>query len=137
MRLAHGHLPTTSAIQIALEMKKKTVGVATAVLMGLPLMAAAQANPADPGASAPALGYQSAFSQYKPWQDIKPADWRAVNDTVRDAGAKSGGHGGHGAAPGTAPTPAAAPTAAPGHAAPAAAPAPQAPPDHQGHGSHK
>lgn len=117
-------------------MKKKTVGVAVAVLMGLPLMAAAQANPADPGAGAPALEYKSAFSDYKPWQDIKPADWRAVNDTVRDAAAKSGGHGGHGPAPGTAPAPAAAPAAAPCQTPPAA-PAPQAPAGHEGHGSHK
>ena len=46
-------------------MKKKTSWVATAALMGLPLMVAAQANPADPGAAAPALKYQSAFSDYK------------------------------------------------------------------------
>ena len=137
MRLAHGHQPTTSAIQSALEMKKKIVWAATAVLMGVPFLAAAQANPADPGASAPPLGYQSAFSDYKPWQDIKPADWRAVNDTVRDAAAKGGGHGGHGAAP--APAPSAAPQAAPRPAAAASAPArvPQAPAGYQGHGSHK
>ena len=59
-------------------MKKKTSWVATAVLMGLPLMVAAQANPADPGAAAPALKYQSAFSDYKLWQDIQAADWRIV-----------------------------------------------------------
>jgi hypothetical protein len=126
-------------------MKKKTSWVAAAALMGLPLMAAAQANPADPGAPAPALGYPSAFSDYKPWQDIKPADWRAVNDTVRDAAAKGGGHGGHGAAPGAAPTPApaavpqAAPPTAPrpATASPAPAAAPRAPAGHQGHEGHK
>lgn len=99
-------------------MKTQTSWVATAALMGLPLMAAAHANPADPGAPAPALGYPSAFSNYKPWQDIKPADWRAVNDTVRDAAAKGSGQGGHGTAP-------------------APAPAPEAPAGHQGHGGHK
>jgi hypothetical protein len=126
-------------------MKKKTSWVAVAALMGLPLMAAAQANPADSGAPAPALGYQSAFSDYKPWQEIKPADWRAVNDTVRDAAAKGGGHGGHGASPAGAPAsaPAAAPPAAPqpaprpATASPAPAAAPQAPAGHQGHGGHK
>lgn len=121
-------------------MKKKTSWAAMAALMGLPLIAAAQANPADPGTSAPTLGYQSVFSDYKPWQDIKLADWRAVNDTVRDAAAKGGGHGGHGAAPASAPTPipAAAPQAAPHPAAPRPAPpAPQAPAGHQGHGGHK
>ena len=122
-------------------MKKKTSWVAAAALMGLPLMAAAQADPADPGVPAPALGYASAFSDYKPWQDLKPADWRAVNDTVRDAAAKSGGHAGHGAAPASAPTPqpSAVPQAAPRPAVPAPAPAraPQAPAGHQGHGGHK
>lgn len=116
-------------------MKKKTSPwAAIAVLMGLPLTAAAQANPADAEAGAPALGYQSAFSDYKPWQDIKPADWRAVNDTVRGAAAKGGGHGGHGAAPGTTSAPAATPRQAAPTPAPAAAP--QAPAGHQGHGSH-
>ena len=69
-----------------------------AVALCLPLAALAQgsrADPADASASAPALRYQSAFSDYKPWQDLKPADWRAVNDKVRDAGASSGGHAGH------------------------------------------
>lgn len=113
-------------------MKKKSFWVATAALMGLPLMVAAQANPADPGPAAPALGHQSAFSDYKPWQDIRPSDWRAVNDTVRDA--KPGGeHAGHGAAPANTP-PA---TATPGQATPRAPAAPQAPAGHSGHGAHK
>ena len=109
-------------------MKKKTSWVATAVLMGLPLMVAAQANPADPGAAAPALKYQSAFSDYKLWQDIQAADWRIVNDTVRDA-KPDGAHAGHGAAPAV---------ATPGQVAPRPVPAPpQAPAGHSGHGAHK
>jgi hypothetical protein len=31
------------------------------------------------------LRYESAFADYKPWQDIRPADWRRVNDAVREA----------------------------------------------------
>ena len=117
-------------------MKKKTSWLAAAMALGLPLAAAAQASPADPAAPAQPLGYQSAFSDYKPWQDIKPADWRAVNDTVRDAAAKGGGHGDHGAAPaGPAASPQAAPRPATSNPAPAAAP--QAPAGHQGHGGHK
>lgn len=77
-------------------MNKKISRVAAAALMGLPLMALAQADPADPAARAPALAYQSAFADYKPWQEIQPADWRAVNDTVRDA--KPAGAAGSGAA---------------------------------------
>jgi hypothetical protein len=139
VRLSHGHRPTWSAVQICFRMKKKTSWVAVAALMGLPLIAAAQANPADSGAPAPALAYQSAFSDYKPWQGIKPADWRAVNDTVRDAAARGGGHDGHGTAPAPAPAPAAAPLAPPRPAPPAPAPAaaPQAPVGHQGHEGHK
>lgn len=76
-------------------MKNKTSWVAAAALAGLPLVAAGRADPADPAASAPALAYRSAFSDYKPWQEIQPADWRVVNDTVRDA--KPGGAAGTGA----------------------------------------
>ena len=112
-------------------MKKKTSRVALAILMGLPLVAAAQADPANPAGPAAPLGYSSAFADYKPWQDIKPADWRAVNDTVRDAKPGSG-HAGHGAAPAAAP--ASPPQAAPRPAAPAPA---QAPAGHQGHGGHQ
>jgi hypothetical protein len=132
VRLSHGHRPTKSAVQIDSEMKQKTSWVATAALMGLPLVALAQANPAAPGAAAPALGYQSAFSDYKPWQDIKPIDWREVNDTVRDA-KPSGGHDGHGASPALATPASAAPAPAPSRAAPA----PQVPSGHSGHGDHK
>jgi hypothetical protein len=94
-------------------------GLAPAVALCLPLLAFAQADrpdPADPKTPAPALRYQSAFADYKPWQDPKPADWRAVNDVVRDAAAKGGGHGGH-AMPAN--TPASAPAPAPKASAPA------------------
>lgn len=108
-----------SAVQMDPEMKMRTSWVAGAALMGLPLVATAQADPADPSAVAatPVLQYQSAFSDYKPWQDIQLADWRAVNDTVRDA--KPGGTTAQDAAPSR------------------AAPAPQAPSGHPGHGAHK
>ena len=93
--------------------------LAPAVALCLPLLALAQAarpDPADPKTPAPALRYQSAFADYKPWQDSKPGDWRAVNDTVRDAAAKGGAHAGH-AMPATAP--ASAPAPAPSASAPA------------------
>jgi hypothetical protein len=97
-------------------MKNKTSWVAAAALSGLPLLGVAQVDPADTGAIVPALVYRSAFSDYKPWQDIPPADWRAVNDTVRDA--KPGGQRDQGlassrTAPGASPAPA-APAAAAG-----------------------
>ena len=102
--------------------------LAPAVALCLPLLALAQAgrpDPADPKAPAPALRYQSAFADYKPWQDTKPGDWRAVNDNVRDAAAKGGGH--------AAPVPSAPPT--PASAPPSKASAP-AMPTHGGHHMH-
>jgi hypothetical protein len=67
------------------------------------------------------LKYRSAFADYKPWQDIKPGDWRALID-----GLKGSGMAGHAM---SAPTPAKAAASAP--AATASAPA------KSGHGSHQ
>lgn len=69
-----------------------------AAALCLPLLAAGQAGRADPAASkapAPALRYQSAFSDYKPWQDAKPGDWRALNDGLRAQAAGGNGQPGH------------------------------------------
>lgn len=62
-----------------------------ATALCVPLAALAQPAPSHPGkAGAPAspLTYRSAFADYKPWQDAKPGDWKALNDAV----GKSGGH---------------------------------------------
>lgn len=71
--------------------------------LGVPLWTAAQTTLSEPAAaSSPAqasdptrveLNYQSAFADYKPYQDIKPGDWRAANDAVSKA---AGGHSGSG-----------------------------------------
>ncbi len=45
--------------------------------------------PADAKAPAASLIYQSAFADYKPYQDVPPGDWKALNDSVRESG---GGH---------------------------------------------
>lgn len=92
----------------------------------VPLAALAQAPTPAAGASsasAPALRYQSAFADYKLWQDIKPGDWRQLNDNVAPKDGKGGAHAGHGAAP-----------AAP--AAKGSAPAAPAASSHQGHHMH-
>lgn len=64
-------------------------------------VAQAQAGGSEPVASHaqhPALVYTSAFTDYKPWRELKTGDWRAVNETVREAGLKAGSHAtGHGA----------------------------------------
>lgn len=77
----------------------------------LPLLALAQYARPDPGdskAAAPALRYQSAFADYKPWQDPKPGDWRALNDALQGTVA-GGGHAGHAMPPAASPKAASAP----------------------------
>jgi hypothetical protein len=72
------------------------------------VFALSQSVAADSPHAAPPLRYDSAFTDYKPWQDIRPAEWREVNDAVREAAAQGTGHAGHGslAAPGSASSPA-------------------------------
>lgn len=48
----------------------------------------AKSHPADPGATAPAATYESAFAGYLPYRDEKLASWRDVNDEA----ARVGGH---------------------------------------------
>jgi len=60
-------------------------------------------DPANPAAPAAALRYESAFAKYQSYRDPELADWRALNDEVRDAGGHIGifrgaGHAGHGSA---------------------------------------
>lgn len=52
---------------------------ALAVASAMPLLAFGQASASSPR-------YQSAFADYKPYQDIPAEDWKALNDKVRDAG---------------------------------------------------
>jgi hypothetical protein len=61
----------------------RTARLATAVFLCVPVLAPAQPEPANPGALAPSLRYQSAFSDYKPWQDIAVDDWSRLNDAVK------------------------------------------------------
>ena len=86
---------------MALDMNKRTPSPVTAFL-ALAFAGAAQAATADPAGPASTGGpprYESAFSDYKPWQDIATGNWRALNDALVTAPA---GHGGQGAAPATA-----------------------------------
>lgn len=97
----------------------------------LPLLALAPAafgaqstatDQAQAETTAPALRYQSAFADYKPWQDIKPGNWRELNDKLAATQGQATGHSGHGAAAVPA-TPASAPEKSSVPATPA----------HQGH----
>jgi len=58
-----------------------------AALFALPVLGQAPAQ---------VLAYPSAFASYRPYQDPELADWRGVNDTVRDAASKSAAHENHG-----------------------------------------
>lgn len=62
----------------------------------LALPAAAQSAKAEAPKAAPQLTYQSAFADYKPYQDVPLANWRQVNDTVAGAPGGASGHAGHG-----------------------------------------
>lgn len=92
--------------------------LAPALALCLPLL-----TPAQP------LRYTSAFADYKPYQDLEPGPWRALNDAVGAAALKPAGHASHGAAP---PAAASAPRPAP---APQAQPQPH--PHHRHHGGTK
>src|SRR5262245_9596549 len=102
-------------------MNKLSSRLAPVVALCLPLLALAQAarpDASDSKAAAPPLRYQSAFADYKPWQDANPGDWRALNDALQGTGA-GGGHAGHAMPPATAPKAAAVPAgkaSAPSHA---------------------
>lgn len=103
--------------------------LAPAVALSLPLLAAAQqSTPPSLKESAPPLPYQSAFANYKPWQEIKPGNWRQLNDTLTAGGGTTGGHAGHGATPTAAQPSAAKPAPA------TSAPAPRHP-AHHNHGA--
>jgi hypothetical protein len=103
-------------------------GLAAGVFGMLPI-AAAQPVATDSPQSARTLRYDSAFADYKPWQDLRPIEWRKVNDAVREAASQGGGHAGHGSA--SAPA-----TAASGSASSAKPATTQPEPAHSGHGHH-
>jgi hypothetical protein len=74
--------------------------MACAIAFAVPHLAAAQMNSAEGRSAATTAAtptYQSAFENYRTYQDVPLADWRQVNDTVRAAATKGGGQGAHGA----------------------------------------
>lgn len=85
---------------------------AMALSLALPVFAQQASDPADARTAGPQLRYQSAFADYKPWQDIKVGDWRRLNDNLAPTAAADGGHAGHSS---TAPAaPASLPASGPG-----------------------
>ena len=61
------------------ESMKYSHSTALAVALAMPLFTFGQASASSPQ-------YQSAFADYKPYQDVPAGNWRALNDAVRDAG---------------------------------------------------
>jgi hypothetical protein len=57
----------------------------TALASSLAPFVSALAGSADstPAAASALLQFRSAFADYKPWQDIKPGTWRALNDALQ------------------------------------------------------
>lgn len=99
-----------------------------AAFLVMPLPALARPDAADPVAPAPAIRYSSAFADYKAWRDLKPGDWRAMNDALGTAAADHGSHGSQGAAAAAAVQAAVPARASSGPQAPASG--------HGGHGMH-
>ena len=111
-------------------MSKPYLWPASAAALCMPLLAPAQPR-GDGGGVAPTrpLHYESAFADYKPWRELSPADWRAVNEAVRPRSAAAGRHGGHDPSG----TPPDAHQGAPQPVAPTAGPAPASGPDAHRH----
>jgi len=72
--------------------------MACAIAFTMPQFVAALAAPETPAAATAGLQlpFQSAFADYKPYEDVPVADWREVNETVKKAAEKGDGHAGHG-----------------------------------------
>jgi hypothetical protein len=73
---------------------------APALALSLAVCAHAYADTAlaSPAAASAPQRYQSAFADYKPYKDIKPGDWRALNESVKGdsmAGMDMSGMQGH------------------------------------------
>lgn len=76
-------------------------GLVPAVALSLPLLAGAESS-VEAGRTKPSTQpppFQSAFADYKPWQDIKPGNWRQLNDALWPATGGASEHAGHVGAP--------------------------------------
>ena len=106
--------------------------MACAIAFAMPQLASAQkASSAEGPAATKAaaqLNFKSAFSDYNAYEDMPVADWRQVNDAVRQAATRNDGHVGSDAAKSSGPA-----SPAPGGAA-GRPPMPMQ--EHKGHGMH-
>lgn len=61
----------------------RRVAPALALCLAMLGTARAQGGAAPSAAASSPLQYRSAFADYKPWRDIAPGDWRALNEAVK------------------------------------------------------
>jgi len=92
------------------------LALAMALSLSMPVFPQQGSDSAELEAPARPLRYQSAFADYKPWQDLEPGNWKQLNDNLAPApgtGSNAGHRSAEPAAPATAPKPSA--PAAPAH----------------------
>jgi hypothetical protein len=80
-------------------MQRNLLILGACLLQAAPLMAA-EFRPTDPAAPAPPAAYLPGFEGYKPFREEAIADWRGLNNEVKDIGGHAGifggaGHGGN------------------------------------------
>lgn len=63
-------------------MKKNLLLLIGALTLAAPALGLAQDAGNNAQSPAPALRYESAFAGYKAYEELAPADWRALNDAV-------------------------------------------------------
>lgn len=76
-------------------MQNKTPAWGIALAMCAPFLAVAQAGKSGAPKATQQLTYQSAFADYKPYQDAPLSNWRELNDKVMGATGGASGHSGH------------------------------------------
>lgn len=79
-------------------MKNPLLAWGLALAACVPVLATAQAPKTEAPKSAPQLTYQSAFADYKPYDDAPPGDWRDLNAKVAGGSGGASGHAAHGMA---------------------------------------
>lgn len=72
-------------------MRISVFALAAAFAAGAAAQQSARPHPADPGAPAKPPAWESAFEDYRPYEEPAIARWREVNDEMR----RLGGHAGH------------------------------------------
>ena len=90
-------------------MRNSTLSWVAGLFACAPMLVVAQ--PVEATRPTAPLKYSSAFADYKPFQDLEPGNWRALNDAVGAAALKHGGSASPSASPSGSPPSTAAPKA--------------------------